>query len=282
MKKILSVLLCVAALASCNNLKREKEQLTAQNDSLAIALSEKDMALEQMMLAIADIQEGFRSINEAEGRVAIQMDGEGMNDAQRLKSDIQFIQQKMEENRKQIEELQKKLKANRGETSSLRKVIANLQQELNDKVDKIAALQEELAQKNIRIAELDDAVKTLTGDVNDLQAVTDVQQEVIEQQIDQINRAWYVYGTAKELKDQNILKDGKVLSSTDFNKNYFTEIDVRDDMVFPLYAKHAKLLTVHPEGSYEFTKNETKQLTLSVLDAEAFWSVSRYMVIQVR
>jgi hypothetical protein len=52
--------------------------------------------------------------------------------------------------------------------------------------------------------------------------------------------------------------------------------------VFPLYAKHAKLLTVHPAGSYEFTKDESKQLTLSIIDAEAFWSVSRYMVILVR
>jgi hypothetical protein len=149
-------------------------------------------------------------------------------------------------------------------------------------VASIAALQNELAEKNIRIAELDKAVATLTGDVNTLQQVTDVQQEVIEQQVVQLNTAWYVYGTAKELKAQNILSSGDVLSSTDFNKNYFTEIDVRVDRVFPLYAKHAKLLTVHPEGSYEFVKDADKQLTLKVLDIDAFWSVPRYMIIQVR
>ena len=86
----------------------------------------------------------------------------------------------------------------------------------------------------------------------------------------------------KELKEQNILNKGEVLTSTEFNKNYFTQIDIRDDQVFPLYAKHAKLLTTHPAGSYEFAKDEEKLLTLNVLDAEAFWSVSRYMVIQVR
>ena len=83
-------------------------------------------------------------------------------------------------------------------------------------------------------------------------------------------------------KEQHIIKGGKVLASADFNKDYFTEIDIRVDSVFPLYAKHAKLLTVHPAGSYEFTKDESKQLTLSIIDAEAFWSVSRYMVVQVR
>lgn len=282
MKKILCFVSCLAVLTSCDYFTREKEQLTAQNDSLTVALSEKQFALDQAMQSIADIQEGFRAINEAEGRVAIQTGVEGVTDAQRLKEDLQFIQQKMEENRKQIEQLQKKLNARGSEAASLRKVLANLQQELADKTASIAALHSELAQKNFRIAELDSAVVMLTTDVNTLQEITDAQHEVIEQQVTQLHTAWYVYGTAKELKEQNILKDGKVMSSADFNKNYFTEIDTRDDSVFPLYAKHAKLLTVHPAGSYEFTKDESKQLTLSIIDAEAFWSVSRYMVILVR
>ena len=282
MKRFLCLTLCVAALASCTNVKREKE-LAAQNDSLTVALSEKNMALDQAMQAIADIQEGFRAINEAEGRVSVQSQGgEGITDAERLKEDILFIQQKMEANRKQIAELEKKLKAGGAETANLRKVLANLQQELNDKVASIAALQGELARKNIRIAELDSVVVILTGDVNALQEITEVQQEVIEQQVDQLNTAWYVYGTIKELKEQNILNKGEVLTSTEYNKNYFTEIDIRDDKVFPLYAKRAKLLTTHPAGSYEFTKDDDKQLTLCVLDPETFWSVSRYLVIQVR
>ena len=282
MKRFLCLTLCVAALAGCTNVKREKE-LAAQNDSLTVALSEKNMALDQAMQAIADIQEGFRAINEAEGRVSVQSQGgEGITDAERLKEDILFIQQKMEANRKQIAELEKKLKAGGAETANLRKVLANLQQELNDKVASIAALQGELARKNIRIAELDSAVVILTGDVDALQEITEVQQEVIEQQVDQLNTAWYVYGTIKELKEQNILNKGEVLTSTEYNKNYFTEIDIRDDKVFPLYAKRAKLLTTHPAGSYEFTKDDDKQLTLCVLDPETFWSVSRYLVIQVR
>lgn len=283
MKKMICLALCATMLASCEFVTKREKELTAQNESLATELSEKNAALDQAIQAIADIQEGFRAINEAEGRVTVQTQGgEGVTDSERMKEDILFIQQKMEENRKQIERLEKKLKASGNETASLRKVIANLQKELEEKVTSIAALQNELAEKNIRIAELDKAVATLTGDVNNLQQVTDVQQEVIEQQVVQLNTAWYVYGTAKELKEQNILRGGKVLSSAEFNKGYFTEIDVRVDRVFPLYAKRAQLLTTHPAGSYEFVKDADKLLTLNVLDFEAFWSVSRYMVIQVR
>ena len=283
MKKMICLVLSAITLVSCEFVTKREQELTAKNESLAMELSEKNKALDQAIQAIADIQEGFRAINEAEGRVNIQSQGgEGISDAERMKEDILFIQQKMEDNRKQIEQLQKKLKASGNETTSLRKVLTNLQKELEAKVASIAALHVELAEKNIRIAELDKAVATLTGDVNNLQQVTDVQQEVIEQQVVQLNTAWYVYGTAKELKEQNILQGGKVLSSADFNKSYFTEIDVRVDRVFPLYTKHAQLLTTHPAGSYEFVKDADKQLTLNVLDFEAFWSVSRYMVIQVR
>lgn len=283
MKKILCLTLCVAMFASCEfQTKREKE-LTIQNESLVNELSQKNEALENAIQTISNIQEGFRVIDEAEGRVSIQSQGtEGLTDAERLKEDILFIQQKMEENRRQIAQLEKQLKASGANNDNLRKMIVGLQRDLEAKVRDIAELRKELEQKNIRIAELDNAIVLLTSDVNTLQKVTDEQQEVIEQQVEQLNRAWYVYGTAKELKEQNILRGGKVLSSSDFNKSYFTEIDVRVDRVFPLYSKQAQLLTVHPTGSYEFVKDADKMTTLNILDFEAFWSVSRYMVIQVR
>ncbi len=283
MKKILCMALCAVVLVGCDFTNKREQELTAQKESLIKQLNEKNVALEQALSSIAKIQEGFQVINEAEGRVNLQTQAaEGVTDAERMKEDILFIQQKMEENRKQMALLEKKLKASGAENANLRKVLANLQKELDDKVARIAELQAELAEKNIRIAELDKAVKTLTLDVNTLQQTSDAQQDVIERQVAQLNKAWYVYGTAKELKEQNILKSGDVMSTTDFNKNYFTEIDVRVDRVFPLYAKHAKLMTIHPEGSYEFVKDADKQLTLKVVDIDAFWSVSRYMVIQVR
>ncbi len=283
MRKMICLALCATMLAGCEFVTKREKELTVQNESLSTELAAKNKALEQAVQAIAQIQEGFLAINEAEGRVNIQSQGsEGVTDAERMKEDILFIQQKMEDNRKLIENLQKKLKASGAETASLRKVIANLQKELSAKTERIAELHAELAEKNIRIAELDKAVATLTGDVNTLHQVADAQQEVIEKQVVQLNTAWYVYGTAKELKAQNILSSGDVLSSTDFNKNYFTEIDVRVDRVFPLYSKHAQLLTTHPVGSYEFTKGNDKLLTLNILDFESFWSVSRYMVVQVR
>ena len=190
MKKIFCLALCAATLVGCEFYTKREKELTAQNNSLTAELSEKSAALDQAMQAIAEIQEGFLAINEAEGRVNINSQGgEGVSDAERLREDILFIQQKMEDNRKQIEDLQKKLKASGSETANLRRMLSNLQKELEDKVNRIASLQAELAQKNIRIAELDNAVVMLTGDVNTLQQISDAQQEVIEEQVEQLHRA---------------------------------------------------------------------------------------------
>ena len=97
-----------------------------------------------------------------------------------------------------------------------------------------------------------------------------------------LNAAWFVFGTKSELKDQKILEKGDVLKSADFNKDYFTQIDIRTDKEIKLYSKRAELLTTHPVGSYELVKDAKGQLTLKITNPTEFWSVSRYLVIQVK
>ncbi len=41
-----------------------------------------------------------------------------------------------------------------------------------------------------------------------------------------------------------------------------------------------KLLSQNPEGSYTLTENEDGTTTLTITDAEKFWNVSRYLIIQ--
>jgi hypothetical protein len=91
-----------------------------------------------------------------------------------------------------------------------------------------------------------------------------------------------VFGTKAELKNQKILQSGDVLKSSDFNKDYFTQIDIRTDKEIKLYSKKAELLTTHPAGSYELVKGDDEKLTLKITNPNNFWSVSRYLVIQVK
>ena len=49
----------------------------------------------------------------------------------------------------------------------------------------------------------------------------------------------------------------------------------------PLEMKKAKILTNHPEGSYSLVKNDKGLLTLVISDPQNFWSLSKYLVVNV-
>lgn len=287
MKKILLFSVCVALLSSCGNMGKN-DAMKSQNDSLSQVLAQRDAELNGIMEAFNEIQDGFRMINEAESRVDLETGVvEGRSNVQKIKDDICFIMEKLDANRKRIAELEEQLKNSRYASSQLKNTIANLNKELLAKTQQIETLQAELASKNIRIAELDDALVGLTQHVNDLVAENKAQSATVAIQDKALNAAWFVFGTSSELKEQKIvskkfLQKKKVLESDDFNKEYFTQIDIRTDKQIMLYSPEAELLTSHPVGSYEFQKNEKGQLALLITNPNKFWSVSRYLVIEVK
>ena len=274
-------------MSSCGN-RSQNEALKAQNDSLTVALSERDAELESIMSAFNEVQEGFRLINEAENRVDLQSGAiEGATASQKIKEDIRFISEKLQSNREQIAKLEEQLKNSKYATSQMKKALANLNAELEAKTQQIATLQTELASKNIRIAELDDVVAGLNENVKDLIAENEVKSATVASQDKALNTAWFVYGTKSELKEQKIissklLQKTKVLENDDFNKDYFTQIDIRTDKTIKLYSKTAEFLTTHPEGTYELVKDNDGLLTLLIINPNKFWSVSRYLVILVK
>lgn len=284
MKKLSFLLLVSAAIimASCTG---ESKKLKAERDSLSLALNQRDAELDEMMSTFNDIQEGFRQINAAENRVDLQRGTISENSAtarQQIVEDIEFITKTMEENREQIAKLQQQLRNSNSNSAQLKKAVESLTKELEEKTRRIEELQMELASKNIRIQELDEAVNSLTTDKENLTAQNEAKARTVLEQEKAMNAAWFVFGTTKELKAQKILESGDVLKSADFNKDYFTQIDIRTTKEIKLYSKNAKLLTNHPAGSYALEKDDKGQLTLQIANSAEFWSVSKYLVIQVR
>ena len=188
----------------------------------------------------------------------------------------------MEENKAQIAKLQAMLKSSKNNSAQLKKAVESLTQELVAKTQRIEELQAQLASKTIRIQEFDAAVTGLTADKESWAAENEAKAKTVAEQDKAINSAWFVFGTKSELKTQKILEKGDVLKSADFNKDYFTQIDIRTTKEIKLYSKRAELLTTHPAGSYELVKDDKGQLTLKITNPKEFWSVSRYLVIQVK
>ena len=291
MKKLAVLFVCVAMLASCDSFKGGSKDLKAENDSLLMELNQRNAELDDMMGTFNEVQEGFRKINAAESRVDLQRGTITENSAsakQQIASDIEFISKQMEENKAQIAKLQAQLKNSNYNSAQMKKAVAALTAELNAKQQRIEELQTELASKNIRIQELDAAVTDLNAVKSELTAENEAKAKTVAEQDKALNTAWFVFGTKKELKDQKILsgsglfKKGSVLKDGDVNKDYFTQVDIRTTKEIKLYSKDADILTTHPTGAYTLEKDDKDQLTLKITNPKEFWSVSKYLVIQVK
>ena len=265
MKKLFIFAMCAIALASCNEgAKKAEAQARAERDSLNQVIAQKDDEINDMMTTLIDIEEGFREITEAQNRVTLAKSGEGTNTKQRL-----------------INKLKQQVRESSIKGDKLKKVIASLTEQMETKDKQITDLVEQLELKNIHIGELKYAINTLKEDAQSLQDENEAQSKTINAQDKQLNTAWFAYGTKDELKKQHILESGKVLQSN-FNKEYFTKIDIRVDKEIKLYSKSAKLLTTHPASAYTLQQDANKQYVLRITDPQAFWSTSKYLVVQVK
>lgn len=283
MKKLFFMVCCAALLMTgCKDGKNAPGLASVQQtDSLNDVIAQKDSEINEMMGTLNDIEEGFRLINEAENRVALLKNGEGTSKKQNLKENIQFIAECMKQNRELIAKLQKQLESSTLKGGQLKKTIDNLTAQLEEKDKQLLALREELDKKDIHISELDETIGNLNTNVSNLSADNQQKAETINAQDKQLNTAWYVFGTKKELKGQHILEGGKVMNGN-FNKNYFTKVDIRNTTEIKLYSKSAKLLTAHPASSYSLTHDASKQYVLRITNPQIFWSTSKYLVVLVK
>ena len=283
--KNLSFLLFALAFTlfvSCgNNEKKPQTEKFEQNDSLQKIISQKDNEINDMMETFNQIQEGLREINEAENRVNIVKDGEGANKRRQIVENIQFIQNTMKQNRALIEKLRQQMRESSIKGDNMRKTIDELVKQLEEKDQQLRQLRAELDSKDIHIAELDKTVSTLNDNVSTLKTESSQKTETINAQDKQLNTAWFVFGTKKELKAQHIIDGSRVLESN-FNKNYLTKIDIRVEKEIKLYSKSAKILTMHPSSSYTLHQDANKMYVLRINNPQIFWSTSKYLVIQVK
>ena len=282
MKKLVILALGGLMVASCNDgVKKAEQAALMQRDSLEQIISQKDNEINDMMTTLSDIEEGFREITEAQNRVTLAKEGEGTNTSQRIRENVQFIQSVMKQNKELINKLKQQVRESSVRGEQLKKIVDNLTEQMAIKDKQLQSLREELDAKDIHIAELDEVVADLNKNVTTLKEESSQKSQTISTQDKELHTAWFVFGTKKELKEKRILVDGEVLQSN-FDKDYFTKIDIRIDKEIKLYSSSAEMLTNHPASSYTLQRDAKKQYVLRINDPDAFWSTSKYLVILVK
>ena len=281
MKKILTVAI-VLIFTGCGGNKVQEDSRDVVYDSLQQIISQKNAELNDIMGTFNDIQEGFREINMAQGRVNLNGIASEKMSKEDIMENISFIQRTMQLNRERIARLQQQLKSSSLNADKLSATIGGLTIQLNEKQKQIDQLEAQLKDKDLVIEKQGKEITRLNDNVGQLTASDAAKAEALQKQDKEMHTAWYVFGTKKELKSQGILKSSDVLKSSDFNKNYFTRIDIRVVKSIKLYSKNVELLTSHPSDSYSLERDAQKQYILYINNPDAFWSVSRYLVMLVK
>lgn len=252
-------------------LEEVKEEAVARNVV-------KDSTINEMFGAFNRISENLRLIREKQGAL-----GKGRTDVETggtmedgIMDDLRAIDSLLAANKTLVGRMKRSAAASDARLGELAKTIEGLEQSIREKDAEIGSIKEQLASSNASLASM-------------IQMYQDKEQQANQQQ-EELNTAWFCMGTGKELRDNKILtKEGGVigigrvskLRTTDLNTDYFKEIDINRVKRIDLDAKKARVVTSHPAGSYELKGTKDHVEALEITDVAAFWSLSKYLVVEV-
>ncbi|MBS2211772.1 hypothetical protein KEM09_10175 [Carboxylicivirga mesophila] len=286
--RYLLTLSLLLALFGCQQ-KNGSSDSDKEMDSLRMLSMEKDRQMNNLVAALIEIDDNLQAIKEKENLITLNVasnetGGEALEE--RINRDIQVIYDLMLQNKEQISKLEKQLQQSGANNTNLNKLVKRLNAQLKDKTVEIIRLQQKLESQSLQIDDLNFTIEGLQIVVDSLEGVKYATQQALDETTEKLYRAYYVFGTKKELKEQEILSSDGFLSKAKllaegYSQDYFTTIDYRELDSLNVYMAKAKILSNHPESSYTLEASEEGAMVLKISDKESFWSMSRHLVIQV-
>ncbi len=275
---------------SCVEHSGKYKALLAQRDSLEQVKIALDSNYNQSLVLLNDIESGFSEINHSASEMKVNLIGsEGKVTKKRelIAAQMSAIKQTIEDNKAKIAELQRLASKNGKANALLSETIKRLQAEMVEKTAQIESLKAELEQKNIKISELNTTVESQSKNIAEQQSAIEQQKSKLKAQDADLNTVWYCVAKTKQLKDAKIITTSGLFNSTkkvldnEFDNSSFTQADLRNLSSVPTNSKRIKILSQHPQNSYNLVTGEDKTITIEITNPSKFWSVSKYLVVQI-
>lgn len=275
-------------IISCKEGKNpEIDRLQQKVDSLSQENVRKDDDINDMKSFVSVLADGLDSIAVHEEVLFYTNKGrEGtVIDREQLKKNLEMFGNMLSDQKQRIAHLTEALKE-RGDSVSKLAILVNLLNKQIDEKDKyIRSLRVELEKKNVNIAQLQKRVLTLKESNTNLTARVESQVDALKTQTEIINEGYVKVASKKELTKLGLLSSG-FLQKTKVNhdaiqKDMFMRVDIRTFTEITIESSNPKILTQMPSSSYKIEKKGKNQSTLYILDANAFWSVSNFLIIQL-
>lgn len=281
--KLFQILALSVIMAGCNsnntNTDTDPEAVAnASRQELEQAINDRD----QLLSLMNEIQSGLNEIKNLEKIITLD-NSETPDSREQAKRDIEAIKACLIERQNKLNELEKKLAASNLYSENLKQTIATLKTQIAEQETEIARLNSALNSANSQIARLDTQVDSLTATVATVSVERDAAELKSQELADELNLCYYAIGSNSELKSHKILEKSFLrktrLMEGEYDQTFFIKGDKRTLSSIPLYAKKAKLWTKQPTDSYTLTE-VNGSLVLIITNAEKFWSLSNYLVIQ--
>lgn len=273
-------------MSACDGKKIEKMQHDI--DSLQSLTEMKDGDLRDMANFLTVISEGLDSIAQQEDMLFTNGNGpEGqVVDREQIRKNLSDFEETLKRQKNRIAQLESDLKKKGANVTKLQGIIDMLNRQLEEKDAMITQLKADLEQSNFTVAQLRTHVDNLNETNAALNRTVEEQNQAISQQSEQLNEAYVRIGTKKELENDGLLSGGfmkkKKLDMQNIQQGHFQRIDIRNTSEIGIDGRKPKLLTQAPANSYTFVDNGNGTSTLRILDRNQFWSLSKYLVIQIK
>ncbi|MCR4918684.1 MAG: hypothetical protein K5928_02565 [Prevotella sp.] len=285
-KSFLAAVAATVALGSCGGGKEGSATQTLV-DSLT-------MQVEQQQQEIDTYQECIDMVTNLMDSLAISQDvligdnngtDRGSKDA--IRQRVNNMAEMMASQKTRIDELQQKLNAMNSSNAKLKQTVAYLSEQLENRNTQIMDLQRIVSQQDFDIHQFKSELNRMANLAQQQSEQIAEQEQSLKKADLTIHEAYYVIGTGSELKDKGVLKGGSLLKKKSLNVNEmntaaFTKIDIRTAKEFNVPSKSIELMTQHPKDSYTINVDKGADTSvLRIVDQQAFWSLSRYLVIKL-
>ena len=213
-------------------------------------------------------------------------DGKPLTDRAKIMQHIKNLKALLARQHARASELEKSLSSNNSvNAAKIKKIIAVYERQLKGKDAMVAKLSKQVEDDAFNIADLKYTIKEMDRDNYELKVKNEALDETINDQDSEINRAYVKVASKDDLKAAGLLDGGglfkkKKLDVSQINSAHFDEVDIRNFTSLNIPGKKPKILTQVPTTSYKIEQNSDGTTTLTVLDPQEFWKVSKYLVIQ--
>lgn len=288
MKKLFLTLIAIAPLlfAACNGEDPEKEAAIRRADSLQTIIDSKDGEIDALFEVLNEIETNLSEISARYSKVnSLKQGNPEMNSRVKgqITDQLAEIDNMLSQNKQKIASLNAKISSLGQENSKLQEFVDNLNQRIADQESQISTLMNELSVSKATIQQLSENVSDLTKSNQE-------KDDYIAYQTNEANKAYYIVGSLKELKEMGIVNTSggfigigkKQNTSADMDVSKFQTIDRTKVTTIAIGKRKAQVISKHPEGSYEliYDENDTKKVAyLTIKDVNAFWRFTDYLVV---